>query len=190
MDFHKKIHSDRHRPTPVFIIACFFSTVKLFCGISEKWGGIFGKKAKKTSRRQTKSFLLQQFFKNAGEVWASSPHLRSKSNCTIKENKHLKANRKNRNCLQKLRAANMKQAFRGNCGSQGKLGMCPSLAEPVSGGFPKSIVSHETMHKNCTCSNETGAMNLFSLRKQFSASGKRGVPPLLLPTSLLHLQQE
>ena len=24
------------------------------------------------------SFLLQQFFKNAGEVWASSPHLRSK----------------------------------------------------------------------------------------------------------------
>ena len=78
MDFHKKIHSDRHRPTPVFIIACFFSTVKLFCGISGKWGGIFGKKAKKTSRRQRKSFLLQQFFKNAGEVWASSPHLRSK----------------------------------------------------------------------------------------------------------------
>ena len=31
-----------------------------------------------TSRRQTKSFLIQQFFKNVGEVWASSPHLRSK----------------------------------------------------------------------------------------------------------------
>ena len=29
----------------------------------------------------TKSFLIQQFFKNAGEVWASSPHLRSKSFC-------------------------------------------------------------------------------------------------------------
>ena len=27
---------------------------------------------------ETKSFLRQQFFKNAGEVWASSPHLRSK----------------------------------------------------------------------------------------------------------------
>ena len=26
-----------------------------------------------------KSFLIQQFFKNVGEVWASSPHLRSKS---------------------------------------------------------------------------------------------------------------
>ena len=31
-----------------------------------------------TSRRQTKSFSVQQFFKNAAEVWASSPHLRSK----------------------------------------------------------------------------------------------------------------
>ena len=31
-----------------------------------------------TSCRQTKSFSVQQFFKNAAEVWASSPHLRSK----------------------------------------------------------------------------------------------------------------
>ena len=30
------------------------------------------------SRRQIKSFSVQQFFKNAAEVWASSPHLRSK----------------------------------------------------------------------------------------------------------------
>ena len=30
------------------------------------------------SRRQRKSFSMQQFFKNAAEVWASSPHLRSK----------------------------------------------------------------------------------------------------------------
>ena len=29
------------------------------------------------------------------------------------------------------------QGFRGNCDSQGKLGMCPSLAEPDSGGFPR-----------------------------------------------------
>ena len=27
--------------------------------------------------------------------------------------------------------------------------------------FIKAIVSHETLHKNCTCFNETGAMNLF-----------------------------
>ena len=31
----------------------------------------------------------------------------------------------------------MGQDFRGNCDSQGKLGMCPSLAEPDSGGFPR-----------------------------------------------------
>ena len=30
-----------------------------------------------------KSFLIQQFFKNAGEVWASSPHLRSKLDFAI-----------------------------------------------------------------------------------------------------------
>ena len=36
------------------------------------------------------------------------------------------------------------QGFRGNCSSQGKLGMCPSLAEPDSGGFSKSkIFNHE-----------------------------------------------
>ena len=36
-----------------------------------------------TSRRQRKSFLVQQFFKNAAEVWASSPHLRSKLDFAI-----------------------------------------------------------------------------------------------------------
>ena len=34
-----------------------------------------------TSRRQLKNFSVQQFFKNAAEVWASSPHLRSKLFC-------------------------------------------------------------------------------------------------------------
>ena len=47
-----------------------------------------------------KRFSVQQFFKNAAEVWASSPRLRSKSNCTMKENNNLRENRKNRNCLQ------------------------------------------------------------------------------------------
>jgi len=30
-----------------------------------------------------KSFSVQQFFKNAAEVWASSPHLRSKFNFAV-----------------------------------------------------------------------------------------------------------
>ena len=36
------------------------------------------------------------------------------------------------------------QGFRGNCDSQGKLGMCPSLAEPDSGGFPRRTSLRET----------------------------------------------
>ena len=32
------------------------------------------------------------------------------------------------------------QGFRGNCDSQGKLGMCPSLAEPDSGGISRNEV--------------------------------------------------
>ena len=34
------------------------------------------------------------------------------------------------------------QGFRGNCDSQGKLGMCPSLAELDSDGIPRSEVSN------------------------------------------------
>ena len=40
------------------------------------------------------------------------------------------------------------QGFRGNCDSQGKLGMCPSLAEPYADGFPKNSISHETMQES------------------------------------------
>ena len=40
------------------------------------------------------------------------------------------------------KGCNERQGFRGNCDSQGKLGMCPSLAEPDSGGFPRSDVSN------------------------------------------------
>ena len=49
----------------------------------------------------------------------------------------------------KLKGCNEGQGFRGNCDSQGKLGMCPSLAEPDSSGFPRNgfhNVSRETLH--------------------------------------------
>ena len=38
----------------------------------------------------------------------------------------------------KSKGCNEIQGFRGNCGSKGKLGMCPSLAEPYAIGFPKT----------------------------------------------------
>ena len=59
-------------------------------------------------------------------------------NCTMKCNKNLRENRKNRNCLENEKVVNMGQGFRGNCDSQGKLGIFPSLAEPDSGGFPRT----------------------------------------------------
>jgi len=56
-----------------------------------------------TSRRQLKNFSVQQFFKNAAEVWASSPHLRSKSKLHHKIKQKSKKHRKNRNCLERLK---------------------------------------------------------------------------------------
>ena len=58
------------------------------------------------------------------------------------------------------------QGFRGNCDSQGKLGMCPSLAESDSGGIPRRELLLEK--------------TVFPVRQ-------KGVPPLLLPASVLQL---
>ena len=60
----------------------------------------------------------------------------------------------------------IEQGFRGNCDSQGKLGMCPSLAEPDSGGIPRRELLLEK--------------TVFSVRQ-------KGGPPLLLPASVLQL---
>ena len=92
------------------------------------------------SRRQPKSFSVQQFFKNAAEVWASSPHLRSKSKLHYEIKQTSKKQSEESQLLLKSKGCNEIQGFRGNCDSQGKLGMCPSLAEPDWGGFPKRIV--------------------------------------------------
>ena len=83
-----------------------------------------------------KSFSVQQFFKNAAEVWASSPHLRSKSNLH-----------------HEIKQKSKKQSEESQLRFPGKLGMCPSLAEPDSGGFPRSNlsnfqnVSRKTLHQ-------------------------------------------
>ena len=56
----------------------------------------------------------------------------------MKRNKNLGENRKESQLPIKSRGCNKTQGFRGNCDSQDKLGMCPSLAEPDSGGFPRT----------------------------------------------------
>ena len=101
-----------------------------------------------TSRRRIKSFSVQQFFKNAAEVWASSPHLRSKSKLHHEIKQKSKRKSEESQLPLKSKGCNEIQGFRGNCDSQGKLGMCPSLAESLAVGFSRNHVSRETMYKN------------------------------------------
>ena len=56
----------------------------------------------------------------------------------MKCNKNLGENRKESQLPSKSEGCNERYGFRGNCDSQGKLGMCPSLAESDSGGFSKA----------------------------------------------------
>ena len=99
------------------------------------------------SRRQTKSFLIQQFFKNVGEVQGEQPTFAKQIKL------HNELQQKSKKKLEELQlpskseGCNKKQGFRGNCSSQGKLGMCPSLAEPDSGGISKNNILHKTMQK-------------------------------------------
>ena len=97
---------------------------------------------KKRAAGKIKSFLIQQFFKNVGEVWASSPHLRSKLKLHNERKQKSKRESEESQLPLKLKGCNERQGFRGNCDSQGKLGMCPSLAEPDSRGFSKKDVSN------------------------------------------------
>ena len=114
------------------------------------------------SRRRIKSFSVQQFFKNAAEVWASSPHLRSKSKLHRETKQKSKKQSEESQLPLKFKGCNEIQGFRSNCDFLGKLGMYPSLAEPVSGGFSRSNfqnVSRETLR--CNCSTGTVARHLF-----------------------------
>ena len=67
------------------------------------------------------------------------------------------------------------QGFRGNCDSQGKLGMCPSLAEPDSDGIPRSEVSNPEPQANKKffdptifqkCWRGSGRASLIAARRQ------------------------
>ena len=95
-----------------------------------------------TSRRQTKSFSMQQFFKNAAEVWASSPHLRSKLDLQVKLQQKSKRESEESQLPSKSGGCNAQTRFQGQVRVPGKLGMCPSLAEPDSRDIPSSAVSN------------------------------------------------
>ena len=89
------------------------------------------------SRRQIKSFSVQQFFKNVGEVQGEQPTFAKQIELHNEMKQKSKRKSKESQLPLKSEGCNKSQGFRGNCDSQGKLGMCPSLAEPHASGFPR-----------------------------------------------------
>jgi len=117
-----------------------------------------------TSRRRIKSFSVQQFFKNAAEVWASSPHLRSKLKLHRKTKQKSKRKSEESQLPLKSKGCNEIQGFRGNCDSQASWGCAPALPNQFRVVFLGAIqsVSHETLHQNrMTASNEPQANKKF-----------------------------
>ena len=87
-----------------------------------------------------KSFLIQQFFKNVGEVQGEQPTFAeqiTKLNNEIKQKSRSKS--KESQLPLKSRGCNEITGFQGQLRFPGKLGMCPSLAEPDSNGIPRTL---------------------------------------------------
>ena len=116
---------------------------------------------------EIKSFSVQQFFKNAAEVWASSPHLRSKLdfanwffccncifwNCQIQ----IKLNDKNQGC--KFEQGNRAIAARW----QAKAGVEPPFAGRWKLFFLGARIFCKVIFR-CNCSPGTVARDLFTAK--------------------------
>ena len=89
----------------------------------------------------TKSFLIQQFFKNVGEVWASSPHLRSKLKLHNERKQKSKRESEESQLPLKLKGCNERQGFRGNCDSQASWGCAPALPNQIGEVFLRELFS-------------------------------------------------
>ena len=83
------------------------------------------------TKHKIKSFSVQQFFKNAAEVWASSPHLRSKSKLHHEIKQTSKKQSEESQLLLKSKGRNEIQGFRGNCDSQASWGCAPALPNRI-----------------------------------------------------------
>ena len=83
----------------------------------------------------------------------------------MKENKNLRVNRKNRNCLFNREAAMRIQGFRGNCDPKASWGCAPALPNQIQVVFLGELLL---------------GIPIFSVRQ-------KGVLPLLLPASMLQL---
>ena len=94
---------------------------------------------KKRAAGKIKSFLIQQFFKNVGEVWASSQHLRSKLKLHNERKQKSKRESEESQLPLKLKGCNERQGFRGNCDSQASWGCAPALPNRIQVVFLGAI---------------------------------------------------
>ena len=123
---------------------------------------------KNKSRRQIKSFSVQQFFKNAAEVWASSPHLRSKSKLYHEIKQKSKKQSKESQLPSKSEGCNERYGFRGNCDSQASWECAPALPNRFRVVFLRAMFHMKQSEIHCNCSPGTVAKLLLT------ASGKQG----------------
>ena len=92
----------------------------------------------------------------------------------MKSNKNLRENRRNRNCLSESEGCNDRTRFQGQLRFPRQAGDVPQPCRTGCNWFPKCNVSHETLQKLLL------GKTIFSVRQ-------KGVPPLLLPASVLQL---
>ena len=120
-----------------------------------------------TSRRQNKKFFDPTIFQKCWRGVSEQPTF-AKQITKLHNEMQQKSKRasKESQLPSKSEGCNEIQGFRGNCDSQGKLGMCSSLAESNSGGIPRRELLLEK--------------TVFPVRQ-------KGVSPLLLPASVLQL---
>ena len=119
---------------------------------------------KNKSRRQIKSFSVQQFFKNAAEVWASSPHLRSKSKLYHKIKQKSKKQSKESQLPSKSEGCNERYGFRGNCDSQASWGCAPALPNRFRVVFLRAMFHMKQSEIYCNCSPGTVTRYLFAIK--------------------------
>ena len=89
----------------------------------------------------------------------------------MKSNKNLRENRRNRNCLSESEGCNDRTRFQGQLRFPRQAGDVPQPCRIIRKWFSKNIVSRETM----------------LLEKTVCNVRQKGVPPLLLPASVLQL---
>ena len=109
---------------------------------------IFSEVAVRYEPQANKKFFDPTIFRKCWRGVGEQPTFAEQIGLVLKiANKNLRENHKKSQLPLKSKGCNEIQGFRGNCDSQGKLGMCPSLAEPDWSGIPKNNVLHETIQE-------------------------------------------